>query len=67
MGEKIVWAATPEAKAKLAAGHKPPEKKKWPCPKMQKAQEQAERAIENVATEQSAVGGEHNMDAGEEK
>jgi hypothetical protein len=48
MGETMTWAATPEAKEKLAAGYKPPEKK-WPCPKMQLAQEQAEAVMEEAA------------------
>jgi hypothetical protein len=67
MREKIVWAATPEAKAKLAAGNKPPEGKKWNCPDMKRARERAEKAVEEITRETSAVGGEHNIDRGEEK
>jgi hypothetical protein len=67
MREKIVWAATPEAKAKLAAGKKPPAGKKWNCPDMKRAREQAEKAVEEITQETSAVGGENNIDRGEEK
>jgi hypothetical protein len=64
MGEKLVWAATPEAKAKLAAGAKPAGRKKPGCPQMRRAREQAEKAIEEINAEKAAVGGEDNIESG---
>jgi hypothetical protein len=57
MGNTITWASTPEAKAKAAAGYKPP-KNKWPCPDMQRAQKQAEAAVKKSPETKAAVGGE---------
>jgi hypothetical protein len=67
MGETLTWASTPEAKAKLAAGHRPPERKKWDCPDMKRAREQAEKAKRDIDRERAAVGGEATNNTGEEK
>ncbi|MDR1390668.1 MAG: uL15 family ribosomal protein [Treponema sp.] len=49
-----VWAATPEAKAKLeAAGGKIEQKEKAPCPAMKRAREQAERVTRELAEEKA--------------
>jgi hypothetical protein len=67
MNEVMTWAATPEAKAKLAEGHRPPEKKKWPCPAMQNAQARAEAATKKPEETEAAVGGNDISDAEEKK
>lgn len=48
--KKIVWNATPDARKKYHDGHTPP-KTTWNCAKMNKAQEQAERAVRELREE----------------
>jgi hypothetical protein len=67
MGEKLVWASTPEAKAKLAAGAEPAGSKKPGCPQMQRAREQAGKAMQEINAGKTAVGGEGNIESGEKK
>jgi hypothetical protein len=62
MTKPIVWAATPEARAKLAAGYEPPETNPPDCPKMQKARRQAERAMKEIGEGKAAVSGGDSTD-----
>jgi hypothetical protein len=49
--EKIIWAATPEAKAKIAAGYQPPENKTGDCTKIQNARKKAEQVMKEIGKE----------------
>jgi hypothetical protein len=53
MKEKLIWAYTPEAKAKLAAGYRPPKTEPCDCPKMKKAKAQAARVVAEIAVEKA--------------
>jgi len=56
MREKIIWAATPTAQAKLAAGLTEQKPKYNDCPKMQRAKKMAEQVTAELQQEKENNG-----------